>query len=80
MAPLTQLKNISRQKDFKEAWNPVHDRAFYATKEAIANSTILVHPLPKAHTEIWCDASNIVVRDRARTIPTWVVETVKFLE
>ena len=61
MAPLTQLKNISRQKDFKEAWNPVHDRAFYATKEAIANSTILVHPLPKAHTEIWCDASNIAV-------------------
>ena len=63
MAPLTQLKNISRQKDFEdeEAWNPVHDRAFHATKEAIANATLLVHPLPKAQTEIWCDASNIAV-------------------
>ena len=77
MAPLTQLKNISRQKDFEEAWNPVHDRAFYAT---IANATLLVYPLPKAQTAIWCDASNIAVRGRARTIPTWVVETVKFLE
>ena len=55
IAPLTQLKNIlSRQKDFEEAWNPVHDRAFCATKEAIANATLLVHPLPKAQTEIWC--------------------------
>ena len=61
MEPQTQLKNISRQKDFEEAWNPVHDRAFYATKEAIANATLLVHPLPKAQTEIWCDASNIAV-------------------
>ena len=61
MAPLTQFKNISRQKDFEEAWNPVHDRAFYAKKEAIANATLLVHPLPKAQTETWCDASNIAV-------------------
>ena len=61
MAPLTQLKNIYRQKDFEEAWNPVHDRAFYATKEAIANATLLVHPLPKAQTKIWCDASNFAV-------------------
>ena len=61
MAPLTQLKNISRQKDFEEAWNPVHDRACYATKEAIASATLLVHPLPKAQTEIWCDTSNIAV-------------------
>ena len=61
MAPLSQLKNISRQKDFEEAWNPVHDRAFCATKEAIANATLLVHLLPKAQTEIWCDASNIAV-------------------
>ena len=61
MAPLSQLKNLSRQKDFEEAWNPVHDRAFCATKEAIANATLLVHPLPKAQTEIWCDASNIAV-------------------
>ena len=56
MAPLTYLKNISRQNDFEEAWNPVHDRAFCATKEAIATVT------------------------RARTIPTWVMETVKLLE
>ena len=61
MAPLTQLKSISRQKDFEEAWNPVHERAFYATKEAIANATLLVHPLPKTQTEIWCDASNIAM-------------------
>ena len=61
MAPLSQLKNISRQKDFEEAWNPVDDRAFYATKQAIANVILLVHPLPKAQTEIWCDASNIAV-------------------
>ena len=50
MAPLTQLKNISRQKDFEEACNPVHDRAFCATKEAIANATLLVHPLPRLQT------------------------------
>ena len=61
MTPLTQLKNISRQNDFEEAWNPVHDRAFCAMKEAIAKATFLVHPLPKAQTEIWCDASNITV-------------------
>ena len=52
MAPLTYLE---------EAWNPVHGRAFCATKEAIANATLLVHPLPKAQTQIWCDASNIAV-------------------
>ena len=61
MAPLTQLKNISRQKHFEQACNPVHDRAFLATKETIANATLLVHQLPKAHIEIWCDASNIAV-------------------
>ena len=61
MAPLSQFKKLSRDKDFEEAWSPVHDRAFCATKEAITNATLLVHPLPKVQTEIWCDASNIVV-------------------
>ena len=61
MAPLTRLKYISRQKEFEEAWLPEHDRAFAAIKVAIADATLLVHPLANAPTEIWCDASNVAV-------------------
>ena len=61
MASLTRLKNISRQKEFHEAWFPEHDEAFADVKAAIATATLLVHPQPDAPTEIWCDASNIAV-------------------
>ena len=61
MASLTRLKNISRQKEFDEAWLPEHDEAFADVKAAIATATLLVHPQPDAPTEIWCDASNIAV-------------------
>ena len=45
MAPLTKLKNISRQKEFDDAWLPIHDRAFVSVKDAIANATLLLHAL-----------------------------------
>ena len=61
MAPLFKLKNIIRQKDFEKAWLPEHDVAFSNIKAAMASATLLVHPSPTAHTEIWCDASNIAV-------------------
>ena len=52
MASLAKLKNISRQKEFESAWLPAHDKAFASMKDAIANATLLVHPLPSAPTEI----------------------------
>ena len=61
MAPLAKLKNISRQQEFEDAWLPIHDQAFASMKDAIANTTLLVHPLPFAATEIWCDASNTAI-------------------
>ena len=61
MASLTRLKNISRQKEFDEAWLPEHDEAFADEEAAIATATLLVHPQPDPPTEIWCDASNIAV-------------------
>ena len=61
MAPSAKLNNSIRQKEFEDAWLPAHDLAFNNTKDAIARSTLLVHPLPTAQTEIWCDASNIDV-------------------
>ena len=51
----------SRQKDFEEAWNPVHDRAFCATKEAIANATLLVHPLPKLRQRSGAGVSSLTM-------------------
>ena len=59
MASMTPSKNISRQKEFDEAWLPEHDEAFADVKVAIATATLLVHPQPDPPTEIWCDASNI---------------------
>ena len=32
MATLTKLKNKSRQKEFDDAWLPIHDRAFASVK------------------------------------------------
>ena len=61
MAPLSKLKNITRQKDFETAWLPEHDVAFSNIKDAMATATLLIHPSPTAQTEIWCDASNIAV-------------------
>ena len=61
MAPLSKLKNITRQKDFETAWLPEHDVAFSNIKDAMASATLLIHPSPTAQTEIWCDASNIAV-------------------
>ena len=61
MAPLSKLKNITRQKDFETAWLPEHDVAFSNIKDAMASATPLIHPSPTAQTEIWCDASNIAV-------------------
>ena len=59
MASLAKLKNISQE--FESAWLPAHDKAFASMKDAIANATLLVHPLPSAPTEIWCDASNSAI-------------------
>ena len=61
MAPLSKLKNITRQKDFEKAWLSEHDVAFSNIRAAMASATLLVHPSPTAQTEIWCDASNIAV-------------------
>ena len=61
MTPLARLKGISRQKSFEDAWLPAHDEAFAAVKDAIANVTLLVHPMSTAPTEIWCDASNTAI-------------------
>ena len=61
MAPLSKLKNITRQKDFETAWLPEHDVAFSNIKDAMASATLLVHPSPTAQTEIWCDESNIAI-------------------
>ena len=61
MAPLTKLKKSTRQQQFDDSWLTEHDVAFHNIIYAIALATLIVHPLPTAQTEIWCDASNIAV-------------------
>ena len=51
MASLTRLKNISRQKEFDEAWLPEHDQAFADVKAGIASTTQLVHPHSPRRTD-----------------------------
>ena len=80
MASMTPSKNISRQKEFDEAWLPEHDEAFADVKAAIATATLLVHPQPDPPTEIWCDASNIAVGALSDSTPIRNLETVELLE
>ena len=61
MAPLYKLKKYRSQKAFTVNWTEKHDRAFGIAKVAVANATMLSHPITGAKTELWCDASNIAV-------------------
>ena len=61
LAPLYKMKKFRTRKSFTKNWTSLHDRAFGIAKVAVANATMLVHPIPGAPTELWCDASNIAV-------------------
>ena len=42
-------------------WSPERDKAFCATKTALANATLLVHPSPSAPVALTTDASDYAV-------------------
>src|SRR6201999_604028 len=42
-------------------WTPEAEAAFVATKEALANATLLKYPIPGAKLSIWVDASDLAV-------------------
>ena len=58
--PLHALLN-SKSKSQELSWNEDTTAAFLATKEALANATLLVYPKPDAPTCVMTDASDIVV-------------------
>jgi len=55
------MKKFRTQKAFTANWTDKHDRAFGIAKVAVAEATMLAHPISGAMTELWCDASNIAV-------------------
>ena len=69
--PLTNLleghknkkKSRSRVRDNSEhlLWNENAEKAFIASKNAIAQATLLRHPIPGAQLSVWVDASDIAV-------------------
>jgi hypothetical protein len=61
LAPLYKMKQFRTQKSFEAHWTDTHSRAFGIAKVAVANATILAHPVSGAKTDIWCDASEIAV-------------------
>ena len=58
--PLHALLN-SKSKSQELSWNEDTTVAFLATKEALANATLLVYPKPDAPTCVMTDASDIAV-------------------
>ena len=61
LSPLYKMKKFRTQKAFTANWTDKHDRAFGIAKVAVAEATMLAHPISGAMTELWCDASNIAV-------------------
>ena len=61
MAPLNSLLAGKPRKNDKIAWNPEATQAFVDAKTALAQATMLHHPLPDAPTAIAVDASNTTV-------------------
>ncbi|GFX07008.1 transposon Tf2-11 polyprotein [Trichonephila clavipes] len=45
----------------KLQWNDAATLSFKASKEAIAKTTLLQHPIPGAQLSLWVDASNVAV-------------------
>ena len=58
MLPLHALLDSSQPKSQTLTWNDTALAAFYATKDALINATLLSYPSPEALTSLVTDASN----------------------
>ncbi|GBN98322.1 hypothetical protein AVEN_241729-1 [Araneus ventricosus] len=71
LAPIVQFleghtnKKKSRssvRKSFEQLkWNENAEQAFLAAKNAIAEATLLRHPIPGAQLSLWVDASDVAI-------------------
>lgn len=68
LAPLNQLlqgkKNKTRVPKKHEPpleWNEVAEQAFLKAKTALAEATLLRHPIPNAKLSLWTDASDVAI-------------------
>ncbi len=61
MQPLFQALSGGKAKNAVLEWTPKMANAFTATKEALANATLLVHPVADAPTSITVDASDTAI-------------------
>lgn len=71
LAPLNKfLEGIKYSKKSKKSnknacdsiqWTVEAEQAFTNAKEALANATLLKHPIPGAQLSLWIDASNVAV-------------------
>lgn len=59
----TKKKSRSNIRNSTEQlqWNMDANESFIAAKKAIADATLLRHPLPGAHLSIWVDASDVAI-------------------
>ncbi|XP_069752404.1 uncharacterized protein [Narcine bancroftii] len=60
MRTMRPLFTLMATKEKTLSWSEVADRAFIATKEALARARLLEHPRPKAHTDVRVPSSPVV--------------------
>lgn len=68
LAPLNQMlegkknsKLAPKKKEHPLEWNEVAKQAFHNAKTAIAEATLLRHPIPNAKLSLWTDASDVAI-------------------
>ncbi|GBN60689.1 Transposon Ty3-G Gag-Pol polyprotein, partial [Araneus ventricosus] len=71
LAPIVQFleghtnkkkSHSSVRKSFEQLkWNETAEQAFLAAKNAIAEATLLRHPIPGAQLSLWVDASDVAI-------------------
>lgn len=59
--PLTDLLRGPKKSSTPIPWTPDAEVAFTAVKNALAEATLLVHPMPNAPTRVMVDASDVAV-------------------
>ena len=61
LQPLHQLLQATKDGKAKLSWTDETTTAFQASKQALANASLLSYPKPDAPTSIMCDASDSAV-------------------
>jgi len=89
LTPLVQLleghKNIKKSRHSSKKtekhleWSNEAESAFVAAKQALADATLLKHPIPGARLSLWCDASDFAVGGTLMQDNNGIWEPIAFL-